>query len=392
MGIHGLIKLIDTEVGKYAIKEYPISKFANMTIAVDASLMVYQTVVAIRATGQDLKNANGEITSHLYGIFYKILKFLDNKITPIFVFDGKAPDIKNDTIKRRSERKTKAKELIKNIDDEESEQYIKYFKQIFTPTAREYKSLQTMLDLLGIPYIIAPGEADPVCAWLTIRKNPDTGKKYAKGVCSDDSDMLTLGAKYLFKDMLKFIGKTKNITVVNLDKTLVGLNLTYEQFIDLSVLMGCDYCENIKDIGAIRSLKLINSHKNLENVIKFLIKHDKLKLKNSEIGTKEIENCMLEAKKYFKNVVKNLDKSPDFNLSDKNIYLRKYQYKEFMDFMCYVNGFDANKIKVAMVKLEKYYESLNVTRENTTKYKMKGGNNSAHIPIEDLNITFDDNI
>lgn len=392
MGIHGLIKLIDTEVGKYAIKEYPISKFANMTIAVDASLMVYQTVVAIRATGQDLKNANGEITSHLYGIFYKILKFLDNKITPIFVFDGKAPDIKNDTIKRRTEKKTKAKELIKNINDEESEQYIKYFKQIFTPTAREYKSLQTMLDLLGIPYIIAPGEADPVCAWLTIRKNPDTGKKYAKGVCSDDSDMLTLGAKYLFKDMLKFIGKTKNITVINYDRVLVGLNLTHDQFMDLSILLGCDYCENLKDIGSVRSLRLINSHKNLENVIKFLKKHDKLKLKNPDIGSKEIENCMLEAKNYFKNVVKNLDKSPDFTLSDKNIYLRKCQYNEFMDFMCGVNGFDADKIKIAVNRLQKDYENLHITRENSTKYKIKTINSYTHIPIEDLNIQFDDNI
>src|SRR5271154_3959720 len=218
MGIQGLPSLINKLAGGYAVKSYNFSRFARMTVAIDTSLIVHQTVIALRSGGKDLKNKQGQLTSHLNGLFYKVLIFLQNEIVPIFVFDGKAPDIKNKTIEKRRERKMLAEKNLKTLSDSEGEEYIKNFKQSFKPTKQDYKECQILLDLMGIPYIQAPNEADVVCSWLAARYDPNSKKRYVKGVCSDDSDMLALGAPYLFKDMLKFMSKNKQVKVISLNR------------------------------------------------------------------------------------------------------------------------------------------------------------------------------
>lgn len=39
------------------------------------------------------------------------------------------------------------------------------------------------------------------------------------------------------------------------------------QFVDLCILLGCDYCEKICGLGPKRALKLIQKHRTIENVI-----------------------------------------------------------------------------------------------------------------------------
>ena len=49
-----------------------------------------------------------------------------------------------------------------------------------------------------------------------------------------------------------------------------GLGFDYDQFIDLCILLGCDYCGTIRGIGRVRAVELIDKYKNIENVIKSL--------------------------------------------------------------------------------------------------------------------------
>lgn len=44
----------------------------------------------------------------------------------------------------------------------------------------------------------------------------------------------------------------------------------HRQFIDLCILLGCDYCETIPKIGPTTALKMIREHKSLEKVIENL--------------------------------------------------------------------------------------------------------------------------
>jgi 5'-3' exonuclease len=44
--------------------------------------------------GETLRNEAGEETSHLQGLFYRTINMLDKGIKPVFVFDGKPPELK----------------------------------------------------------------------------------------------------------------------------------------------------------------------------------------------------------------------------------------------------------------------------------------------------------
>lgn len=53
----------------------------------------------------------------------------------------------------------------------------------------------------------------------------------------------------------------------NLDKVLNGLEMNRDEFIDLCILLGCDYCESIRGIGPKRAVELIKQHKSIEKII-----------------------------------------------------------------------------------------------------------------------------
>jgi len=46
--------------------------------------------------------------------------------------------------------------------------------------------------------------------------------------------------------------------------------LSLESFIDLCILLGCDYCDTIRGIGPKRAFELITKYKSIEEVIKHL--------------------------------------------------------------------------------------------------------------------------
>jgi flap endonuclease-1 len=50
-------------------------------------------------------------------------------------------------------------------------------------------------------------------------------------------------------------------------KAIEGLGITHEQFVDLCILLGCDYCDTIRGIGPKTALKLIREHKNIEAIL-----------------------------------------------------------------------------------------------------------------------------
>ena len=76
--------------------------YNNKTISIDAFNTLYQFLATIRGPmGEPLKNRDGEITSHLTGLFYRNINLLNANIKPIFIFDGKPPELKKKEIKRR---------------------------------------------------------------------------------------------------------------------------------------------------------------------------------------------------------------------------------------------------------------------------------------------------
>ncbi|GCB81183.1 hypothetical protein scyTo_0022972 [Scyliorhinus torazame] len=60
----------------------------------------------------------------------------------------------------------------------------------------------------------------------------------------------------------------RRVEEISLPEILKSLDLTQEQFVDLCILLGCDYCDKIKGIGLKRALPLIQSHKSIEEIIR----------------------------------------------------------------------------------------------------------------------------
>jgi len=266
MGIKGLTQLIGDNAPE-AIVDRPISSYFNRKIAIDASMALYAFLIAVRADNHlFLTNKNGETTSHLVGLWGRTLKFLKYDIIPIYVFDGEPPELKRDELKIRESNKQKAEKAFqeaKEIGD--SEAINKYSKRNVRVTRKQINEAKRLLELMGIPFIEAPCEAEAQCAELV-----KTGKVWAVG--SEDMDTLTCGAPILLRNLnySEAMSKVKPIREIHLEKVLEGMKIDMNQFIDLCILSGCDYCEKIRGIGPKRAFSLIKKHGNIEKILESL--------------------------------------------------------------------------------------------------------------------------
>jgi flap endonuclease-1 len=249
MGIRYLNKFI-TENSVNGSTKINISDLEGKVIAIDTSLILYQFLIAFKSH-DDLINNDGKVTTHIHAILTKILSYIKKKIHPIFVFDGKPPEIKMKTLQYRNQLKKKALENLENDLSQEEEK--KMLKRSLRITDEQISECKEILDILGIPYIESPTEADPQCAYLV-----KEGIAYA--VISEDMDLLTFGTNRLIR------GSGNKLELYNLDIILKELKLTYNEFIELSILFGCDYCQTIKNVGVKRAYELILKHKNIKSI------------------------------------------------------------------------------------------------------------------------------
>lgn len=116
---------------------------------------------------------------------------------------------------------------------------------------------------MGIPYIDAPCEAEAQCAALV-----KGGKVFA--TATEDMDALTFGCNVLLRRLTFSEARKMPVQEFHYDKVLEGLELNKDEFIDLCIMLGCDYTNSIKGIGPKRAIELIKTHKSLEKIIENL--------------------------------------------------------------------------------------------------------------------------
>lgn len=256
MGIKNLNKFLNEFPN--LVKKVKINEVKGKKIAIDISIILYQVVIAIRNSGADLKNKQGEITSHILGLFNKTIILIKKGIIPIYVFDGKPPSLKNKILLARTMVKKRAMKKLQEVKS--PNERIKYFKRIVSITKKQMDQCRELLDYMGIPYIDAPEEADSQCAYLA-------KKGYVDGVLTEDMDILTFGAHKIYRHLASYKKESKEISLHNiLDK----LNLTYEQFVEFCILMGCDYCEGLTDVKPNIIYKYYLEHLNIPDTLESL--------------------------------------------------------------------------------------------------------------------------
>eukprot|EP00002_Diphylleia_rotans_P035074 TRINITY_DN7607_c0_g1_i1.p1 TRINITY_DN7607_c0_g1~~TRINITY_DN7607_c0_g1_i1.p1 ORF type:complete len:381 (-),score=93.03 TRINITY_DN7607_c0_g1_i1:317-1459(-) len=260
MGIKGLTKLIE-EAAKGALREKTLESFFGRKVAIDASTSIYQFMVAVRQDGAMLTTETGETTSHLNGMFYRTIRLVEHGLKPVYVFDGKPPVLKSGELSKRAERRQEAmEELEKATEAGDQELQDKFSRRVVKVTPEHAAECKKLLRLMGIPTVDAPSEAEAQCAELC-----KSGKVFAVG--SEDMDTLTFKSPVLLRNLTVSEAKKKPIMEFNHQQLLAELELTNEEFIDLCILCGCDYCDTIKGIGPVTALKLIKKHKTIEEVL-----------------------------------------------------------------------------------------------------------------------------
>jgi len=194
---------------------------------------------------------------------------VDNGIKPLYVFDGAPPKLKSGELAKRFQRKSEAQAAQEEAKETGTAEDVEKFSRRTVRVTKEHNAeCQRLLKLMGIPYIIAPTEAEAQCATLA-----RGGKVYA--AASEDMDTLTFDSPVLLRHLTFSEQRKEPILEIHLDKVLEGLEMDRTQFIDLCILLGCDYLDPIKGIGPSTALKLIREHKNLEGVVDALEKSTK---------------------------------------------------------------------------------------------------------------------
>ncbi|KAI0074139.1 PIN domain-like protein [Panus rudis PR-1116 ss-1] len=349
MGIKGLTALISEHAPK-AIVEHEIKTLFGRKVAIDASMSIYQFLIAVRQKdGELLTNDAGETTSHLMGFFYRTIRMVENGIKPAYVFDGKPPELKSGVLSKRFERREEAKEEGEEAKETGTAEDVDRFSRRTVKVTREHnEECRRLLGLMGIPFVVAPSEAEAQCAELA-----RGGKVYAAG--SEDMDTLTFGAPILYRHLTFSEARKQPISEINLQKALEGLEMDMSQFIELCILLGCDYLEPIKGIGPKSALKLLKEHGNLGAVITHL--REKAAAKEEAAGEdgKKKKGGISVPEEWPWEEAKKLFATPDVTPADQvEIEWKNPDVDGLVQFLVTEKGFNEERVRKGAEKLSKF--------------------------------------
>lgn len=452
MGIKGLMLFL-RDLAPSSIREINMSTYSGRIVAIDAPLFIYKFLIAVRQgqESENLSNSSGDTTSHLSGFFYQVIKLLEHGIKPVYVFDGKSPEMKQAVINERKQKVIDAQHKLDamNVDAQSTQTTVCSIKidlakdvagkamplnndasgiatnnttiphaqaqaqaqsqtqaqaqaqmqaqeiqcrrkttssQTVRMTHADQQDVIKLLRLLGIPVVEAPGEAEAQCAhmckqglaYATITEDMDTltfgTSKLLRGYSNTALDQsmkrkskVGLGKKSAARSVetgASAARKCKPIEEIDLAKLLDELKLSMEQFVDLSILCGCDYTSTLPGIGPKTAYKLIKEHKTIEEILKNTTpsgkqckKNKKFSVSNTVPGGSDMPTFQYkEASKLFL--------EPDVFPTDhvkKQLIWRPIQEQELVAFLVTQKQFNQSRV---MSALERAKNSSLTTAKN----------------------------
>ena len=420
MGVEGLYKFINLNCPEIYFN-ISIKDIRKRSCIIDGMQHIYTQLIYMRSKNKEIYSEKGKNISHIHGLINSLTYYLRNKLIPIFIFDGKSPEIKRKKIEERkiilknNLNKLKELETVKKdidillnelVDKNQNEENVNLDKYIFgTPPEllnmeeelkkasnlqEEYNKIYKksivlkdyyitdwieILTLLGLPVIKADGEADPLCAYI-LKNN-----KNIYGIISDDSDMLIFGAPRLMRKAInqqfKIIELDRLIDTISIKlRSELGNNVTFtnDDLLNFSILLGTDY-------GTF-DIKL--DYENSYDLLKYYYESEK-EIVNI-IGENEIERFN-EIKNYYKNYnfdgkIKNniLNSKPEWEkpkLMDLKKRLLELDVDEdyidktnefFEEYYNKYNNKNYYKIKIYDNKYDKYFNHCCEAGESINEY------------------------
>lgn len=250
-------------------RELTLDDLRGRSLAVDANNMLYQFLALIRMRdGRPFTDSKGHTTSHLVGLLLRTTRLMaEYDVRPVFVFDGKPPELKMRTLKeRRGQRERARKEWETAVEKGDYSTAWSKAVRMNSLTQPMQADAKRALELLGIPIIQAPQEGEAQAAHVAAR-----GKVWAAN--SRDYDSVLFGSPRLVRyvtisgqEFLPSKGTSRPLIpeLIELHTLLDSLKITREQLVDLAILVGTDFNEGVKGVGPKTALKLIREFGRLE--------------------------------------------------------------------------------------------------------------------------------
>ncbi len=314
-----------------AKREISLKELENLTIAIDGHNALYQFLTIIRQPdGTPLMDRDGKITSHLSGLLYRTSNLVEGGIKPIYVFDGKPPDLKKREIETRVARRAEAsEEYARALEAGDMEKAFSKAMQSARVTPEIVNDSKKLLAVLGIPFVEAPSEGEAQAAYM-VKK----GDVWA--AASQDFDSLLFGSLRLARN-IAITGKRKlprkrvyiNVRpeLIELDSLLKKLEINERGLVDLAILIGTDFNEGVKGVGPKRALSLIKKHGSAEKALEALDAEP-------EIGVDKIKDVFL---------------NPEVT-DDYEITWRKPESEAVKRYLCDERGFSEERVEKALSK------------------------------------------
>ncbi len=301
MGIKSLTQILNAKC-QLAINKRNLDNYKGMILGVDISIFLYKYL----HTNDD----------HIEGITRLLMRLVKNGILPFIIFDGRPPKEKSEVLISRKEKREylvtkkeiitklmdkmdgKSEEEVKKeleeiqkdkgenmkLEDEDikelmgknteelKEEFEKTIKRIVYVKSEHIESTKRLCEYMGIPYIVSKGEAESLLAHLCKEEIID-------GCISEDTDILANGGKIFLRN----VSAEKNaVDEYCLEGILTGLEMTYEEFMDMCILCGCDYTSKIGGMGPMNAYKMIKKHGNIESTLEELKKNPKFQIPSEE--------------------------------------------------------------------------------------------------------------
>lgn len=238
MGIRYLNRFLK-ENASSSINLCNLAELSGKKIAVDISIYLYRFA------------SDNTLIENMY---LMLSLFRHYNIIPIFIFDGKPPPEKRELLQKRKEDKQEAEEdynklkqtleLNKDMDDSEKQEIIYNMdmlkKKFVSINKNDTENIKKLIRAYGSTYYDAPGEADELCAMLTMKE-----KVWA--CLSEDMDMFVYGCPRVIR-YLSLLNHTA--VIYDVKSILNNLGITQKELREICVLSGTDYnieCEDSKN-------------------------------------------------------------------------------------------------------------------------------------------------
>ena len=247
MGVRNLNKLIQSHAPNTHVP-FKLVNIQKKNIGIDAFLWLYELKFRMKNNRKTFRvNFNEKIFPLV----------CQNPINIFFVFDGKPPPEKRETLDKRREEKNRQ---LKRIEQDASF-LLNPVIQLTKNDIMLYK--QTIRSTKNMSIIFGKDEAEATLARLE-------QKNEIQYIFSNDTDILPLGSSYIFK-------KNNTWMIANVETLKNKLEINQSQLVDLCIILGNDFNPSLRRVGPVTALQLIRDYQNLKNIIGAIPDNDVIK-------------------------------------------------------------------------------------------------------------------